>query len=559
MIRRLVPSPATLAVAGVTALVMTPVVAVLARLGAPSGGLWTHLASTVLPRYVANTLWLALGVSLLTVTVGVGTAWLVTLCRFPGQRVLRWALLLPLAIPAYLSAYAYTDLLQFAGPVQTWLRATFEWTAQDYFFPQVRSLPGAAVILSLALYPYVFLAARTAFLEQSVCVLEVSRTLGVGPWASFYRVALPLARPSIIAGLALVLMETLAEFGAVQYCAVDTFATGIYRTFTLPDRHALTAAAQLSSCLLVLIALLLAVEAAARRSARFHHLSIRHRRLPSWRLHGVRGFAALVACAAPVALGFAVPLGLFVAKSLRAGDARAAEIFTVFGRNSLVLGVVSAVLAVALAMAVAFGQRLRSTPGNRLMARAAGIGYAIPGAVVAIGVLGPLAWLEKSLGGPLGRAFDVELGLILSGSAVALLYGYQTRFLAVSLNFLQAGLTRMKPSLDHAARTLGAGPSRMLARVHVPMLRSTWLAAGLLVFVDVIKELPATLILQPFNFKTLAVRVYQLASDERLDEASTGALAIILVGLLPVILLSRMLDRSRPGDDSRESPAPPQA
>ncbi|MEO1084331.1 MAG: iron ABC transporter permease, partial [Acidobacteriota bacterium] len=457
MIRRFAPAPATLVVAGVTVLVMTPVVAVLARLGAPSGGLWTHLASTVLPRYLANTLWLALGVSLLTVAMGVGTAWLVTLCRFPGQQTLRWALLLPLAIPAYLSAYAYTDLLQFAGPVQTWLRATFEWTAQDYVFPQVRSLPGAAVILSLALYPYVFLAARTAFLEQSVCVLEVSRTLGVGPWASFYRVALPLARPSIIAGLALVLMETLAEFGAVQYCAVDTFATGIYRTFTLPDRHALTAAAQLSSCLLVLIALLLAVEAAARRSARFHHLSIRHRRLPSWRLEGVRGLAALAACAAPVVLGFVVPLGLFLVKSLRAGDARTTEIFAVFGRNSLVLGVVSAVFAVALAMAVAFGQRLRSTPGNRLMARAAGIGYAIPGAVVAIGVLGPLAWLEKGLGGALGRAFDVELGLLLSGSAVALLYGYQTRFLAVSLNFLQAGLTRMKPSLDHAARSLHPG------------------------------------------------------------------------------------------------------
>ncbi|MEM1179686.1 MAG: iron ABC transporter permease [Acidobacteriota bacterium] len=554
MIRRFLPAPATLSVAAVSALVLTPVAAVLMRIGAPSGGLWAHLASTVLPRYLSNTLWLALGVTLLTVTVGVGTAWLVTLCRFPGQRTLRWALLLPLAIPAYLGAYAYTDLLQFAGPVQTWLRATFEWTAQDYYFPQVRSLGGAVVILSLALYPYVFLAARTAFIEQSVCVLEVSRTLGVGPWTSFWRVALPLARPSVIAGLALVLMETLAEFGAVQYCAVDTFATGIYRTFTLPDRHALTAAAQLSSCLLVLIALLLAMEAAARRSARFHNTSTRHRRLPSWRLTGVRAGLAWVACTVPVFLGFAMPLGIFLVKTVRVGDAKAPDLFFEFGRNSLVLGVLSAVIAVLLAMAVAFGRRLRPTPGNRLLARAAGIGYAIPGAVVAIGVLAPLAWLEQRLGGAARSLFQAEIGLVLSGTAVALLYGYQTRFLAVSLNFLQAGLTRMRPSLDDAARTLGASSSRMLGRVHIPMLRSTWLAAGLLVFVDVVKELPATLILQPFNFKTLAVRVYQLASDERLDEASTGALAIILVGLLPVILLSKMLDRSRPGGHDDELP-----
>ena len=543
------PSASTLWVALVTALVATPVVVVAAHIGKESGGLWSHLASTVLPVYLRNTLWLGLGVALLTTVVGVATAWLVTLCRFPGQRTLRWALLLPLAIPAYLGAYAYTDLLQFSGPVQTWLREVFGWGARDYFFPDVRSLGGAIVILSLALYPYVFLAARTAFLEQSVCVLEVSRTLGLGPWRSFLRVALPLARPSIIAGLALVLMETLAEFGAVQYCAVDTFATGIYRTFTLPDRHALTAAAQLSACLLLLILVLLTVESAARRAARFHHMSTRYRQLPSWRLHGWRAAAASIVCALPVLLGFAVPLGLFLAKTLRGGDARARETFVEIGRNSFLLAALSATLAVLLAMAVAFGQRLEPTPLNRLLARGAGIGYAIPGAVIAVGLLIPLTWIDVRVAQWLEGLMDQRAPLLLTGTAAALVYGYQTRFLAVSLNLLQASLTRIRPTLDGAARTLGASPFQMLRRVHIPMLRGSLLAAGLLVFVDVIKELPATLILRPFNFDTLAVRVYQLASDERLDEASTGALAIILVGLLPVILLSRMLDRSRPGSD----------
>ncbi len=540
MSRRRRPGAATAAVAAVTVLVAAPIVVVVARVGADTGGLWPHLASTVLPRYLRNTLWLGLGVALLTSVLGVGCAWLVTLCRFPGRRTLRWALLLPLAIPAYLGAYAYTDLLQFSGPVQSWLRGLFGWSAQDYWFPEVRSLGGVVAILSLALYPYVFLAARTAFLEQSVCVLEVSRTLGLGPWRSFARVALPLARPSIVAGLALVLMETLAEFGAVQYCAVDTFATGIYRIFTLPDPHALTAAAQLSSCLLLLVALLLAVEAAARRAARFHHTSTRYRALPSWRLRGVRGALAAAACGVPVVLGFVLPCALFAVKSWRGGDPRARETFFEIGGNSLVLGLISALLAVLLAMAVAFGRRLEPRFFNRLMARLAGIGYAIPGAVIAIGILIPVTW------------FDTKAGFVLGGTAVALIYGYQTRFLAVSLGFLQAGLTRVRPTLDDAARTLGAGPLRMLGRVHVPVLRSTLLAAGLLVFVDVIKELPATLILRPFNFDTLAVRVYQLASDERLDEASTGALAIILVGLLPVILLSKMLDRARPGAESSE-------
>lgn len=531
----------------ITALVATPVAVIVVKVGADSGGLWPHLAATVLPTYIVNTLWLALGVATLTCLMGVATAWAVTLCRFPGQPFFRWALLLPLAIPTYLGAYAYTDLLQFSGPLQSALRVVFDWTRQDYWFPEVRSLPGAIVILALGLYPYVYLAARTAFLEQSVCALEVGRTLGLGPWRCFFRVALPLARPSIVAGLSLVLMETLAEFGAVQYCAVDTFATGIYRTFTLPDAHALTAAAQLSACLLALVVLLICVEALARRAARFHHTSTRYRVLPSWRLRGWKSLAAVVGCSLPVLFGFVVPLALFAGKTLRRGDSRAGEIFLEMGRNSFILGSAASLLAVVLALLVAFGDRLHGTRITRYLARLAGVGYAIPGGVIAIGILITVTWADHRLHALASSLLGSAPGLLLSGTVVAVLYGYQTRFLAVSLNFLQASLTRIRPTLDDAARTLGATSGRLLSAVHLPLLRGTVLAAALLVFVDVVKELPATLILRPFGFETLAVRVYQLASDERLSEASTGALAIILIGLLPVAILSRMLDRSRPG------------
>ena len=544
---------ATWTVAAITTVVAIPVVVIAAHVGRDSGGLWPHLASTVLPDYVRNTLLLALGVGLLSLVLGVASAWAVTLCRFPGRRFFRWALLLPLAIPTYLSAYAYSDLLQFSGPLQTGLRELFDWTRNDYWFPEVRSLSGAIVILALGLYPYVYLAARTAFVEQSVCVLEVGRTLGLGPWKSFWRIALPLARPSIVAGSSLVLMETLAEFGAVEYCAVDTFATGIYRTFKLPNAHALTAAAQLSACLLLLVLLLLGAEAAARRAARFHHTSTRYRALPSWRLQGFKSLAAILVCGLPVLFGFLVPTALFVVQTLTVGDAKAREVFLEIGRNSFLLAAVASVLAVVLAVVVALGQRLHATPTTRGLARLAGVGYAIPGGVIAIGILIPVTWADVHLVSRVGGWLGTTPGLLLSGTVIAVLYGYQTRFLAVSLNLVQAGLTRLRPSLDDAARTLGASPTRMVGRVHLPLLRGTLLGAALLVFVDVIKELPATLILRPFDFETLSVRVYQLASDERLAEASTGALAIVLIGLLPVALLSRMVDRSRPGAGEAET------
>ncbi|MEM8961989.1 MAG: iron ABC transporter permease [Acidobacteriota bacterium] len=537
-------------IGSVTALLVTPVLMIVLQAGADSGDQFRHLASTRLPDYVRNTLWLALGVASTTAVIGVGTAWLVTLLDFPGRSFFRWSLLLPLGIPTYLAAYAYTDLLQFSGPVQTFLRTTFEWTRDDYVFPQIRSLTGAIAILSLAYYPYVYLAARAAFIEQSVCVLEVGKTLGLGPWRRFFRIALPLAWPSVFAGLSLVVMETLAEFGAVDYFAVDTFATGIYRTFMSPVPHALTSAAQLSALLLLPILLLIAAEAFARRRARFFHTSVRYRAQPPERLRGWRAALAVTTCAVPILLGFLVPTVFFVRAHLRSGDSSSIAAFLERAQNSLVLATVASVLAVALALLVTFARRLEPSWANRFLTRIAGLGYAVPGGVIAIGVLIPLSWLDHKIGDLADSWLGISTGLLFTGTIVAVVYGYLTRVMAVSLNLVQAGLTRVQPSLDAAARTLGARPRGVLRRLHLPMLRGSLIAAGLLVFVDVIKELPATMIFRPAGFETLAVRVHELASQERLYEASTGALAIIVAGLIPVAILARTLDRARPGTDT---------
>lgn len=540
----------SLASLAIAALISTPIVVVMASVFFDSHGVWDHLVETVLGRYIRNTVLLAVGVVGGTLLLGTGTAWAVTLCRFPGRKFFTWALLLPLAIPTYLAAYSYTDLLQFSGPVQTWLRASFELQRDDYWFPEVRSLPGAIVLFSLVLYPYVYLAARAAFLEQSVCVLEVSRTLGLSPWRSFFRVALPLARPSLVAGASLVLMETEAEFGAVDYCAVDTFATGIYRTWM--SRGSITAAAQLSACLLLFVAMAIVLEQFSRRRAKHYHPTYRYRELPSWPLRGWRAALVIVVCATPVLFGFVVPTAVFSWTAWRFGDPRARELFWELGKNTFVLAAVASLLSVLLAMVVAYGRRLWPAPLMRATAGVAGLGYTIPGGVIAIGILIPAVWLDHQLADLRDRLFETTSGLLLTGTVVAVILGYQVRFMAVSLNILGAGLTRIRTTLDDAARTLGATHGRMLVRIHAPLLRASLLAAALLVFVDVIKELPATLILRPFDFDTLAVRVYQLASDERLSEASTGALAIILVGLIPVYLLSRAMSGARPGAELTE-------
>ncbi|WP_203594567.1 ABC transporter permease [Wenzhouxiangella limi] len=543
--RRFRPDGWTLLTVAVAGLVALPVITVLLHVLVPSGEVWSHLYETVLARYVANTLGLMLGVGAGTLLIGVGTAWLVVMCRFPGKRVFEWALLLPLAVPTYVIAYAYTDFLQFAGPVQTWLRELFDWGRADYWFPNVRSLGGAITLMSLVLYPYVYLLTRAAFMEQSVCALEVGRTLGRGPWRLFSSVAIPLARPAIVGGVALALMEALNDFGAVQFFGVDTFTTGIYRTWFGMGEAA--AAAQLAACLLVFVLVLVMLERFSRRRARFHHTTGRYRELPQYRLGKGAATLAFLACALPILIGFAVPAALLLEMHFRVGDPLMGSRFWGFAWNSLILATVTAIVAVSLAVMIGYGVRLKPRALTRTAARMASVGYAIPGSVIAVGILIPLGWLDQQINLFAREYFGVLPGLLLTGTMVALVYAYVVRFLAVSFNTVEASLTKVTPNMDAASRTLGKTAAKTLALVHLPVMRSSLLAAAILVFVDVMKELPATIILRPFNFDTLAVRAFELASDERLAQASTAALGIVVVGIVPVILLSIAMRKSRPG------------
>ena len=530
----------------VALIVATPVFVVLGFLAVPDEAVWQHLRETVLARYVGNTLLLVAGVALGTGFGGVVTAWLVTMYRFPGRAVFEWALLLPLAMPAYVVAYTYTGLFDVAGPVQGALRDLTGWSARDYWFPAPRSLGGAVLMFTLVLYPYVYMLSRAAFLEQSVCVIEASRTLGCGPLASFLRVALPLARPAIVAGIALALMETLNDFGTVDYFAVDTFTTGIFRTWFGMGEPA--AAAHLGALLLLFVVAVLVLERFSRRSARVHHTTGRYRALPHQPLGGAAAAAAALFCALPVFLGFLLPGGVLLNWALFTATEVYDDRFLGFVANSVVLAGVTAVLAVAVAVLVGYAQRQRPTWPVIAAVRAASMGYAVPGAVIAIGVLLPAAAFDNAVDAWMRETFGVSTGLLLTGGVGLLLFAYLVRFLAIGFGSVEAGLAKITPSMDAAARSLGEAPGGLVRRVHVPLLRGSLLTAGLVVFVDVMKELPATLLLRPFNFDTLAVRTYQLASDERLAEAAGPGLAIVLAGIVPVILLCRAIGRSRPGD-----------
>ncbi|MEA2116861.1 iron ABC transporter permease [Halovibrio sp. HP20-50] len=529
-------------------IVALPVLVVFAHIVMPTDGVWQHLASTVLGRYLNNTFWLVMIVGLGTLIIGTGTAWLVVMCRFPGKRLFEWALLLPLAVPTYVIAYAYTDFLQYAGPLQSLLRETFGWGYGDYYFPNIRSLGGAATVITLVLYPYVYLLARASFLEQSVCVLDVGRTLGRGPWKLFASVAVPLARPALVGGVSLVLMETLNEFGAVQFFGVDTFTTGIYRTwFGMGEQ---VAAAQLAACLLTFVIVLVLLERWSRGKRRYFHTTNRYQQLPEYALYGWRAAAATLACLVPVLVGFLLPSGILLNLALQGGDSLWGSRFIGYAWNSLGLATVAALIAVGLAVVLSYGVRMHDTTFARVASRVASMGYAIPGSVVAVGILIPFAWLDNALNTWLNNQYGYIVGLIFSGSAFILLYAYVVRFLAVSFNAVEASLGKVTPSMDAASRTLGQTAGGTLRQIHTPLMRSSLLAAGILVFVDVMKELPATIILRPFNFDTLAVRAHNLASDERLAEASTASLTIVVVGILPVILLSLAMRRARPGSQA---------
>jgi iron(III) transport system permease protein len=549
-----VRSPSALVALAVilAALAALPVVAVIAHGLAPGqAGVWTHLAATVLPGFVANTLLLVALVGSGVAFGGTVTAWVITHRRFPGDRYFEWALLLPLAMPAYVMAYAYTDWLQYAGPVQTALRETFGWSHGDYWFPDIRSLPGAAAMFIAVLYPYVYLLARTAFIERPHSLTEAARTLGLDARRTFWRVDLPLARPAIAGGIALALMETLADYGTVAYFAVDTFTTGIYRAwFSLGDR---VAAAQLSAALLAFVIGAILLERWSRGAARVAASARSRSPAPSarQRLTGVRAWTATVICVLPIVFGFVLPLVLLARQALSEPELPAAARFADLAWNSLRVSGLAAVLAVVFAALVAYAVRLSPGALTRGTSRVLALGYAVPGSVLAVGVLLPVGAVDRWLAATLQNTLGVHTGLLLTGTVAALIYAYLVRYFAVAWNGIEPGFARITPSMDSAARGLGASPVGTLARVHVPLLGRSAAAATLLVFVDVMKELPATLVMRPFNFDTLATQAYTLAKDERLAEAALPSLAIVAVGVLPLLLLARTVRRGASASGAR--------
>lgn len=536
----------------VAAVVALPLLGIATSLFSWQSELWRHLAETQLRDIVSNTIVLLVGVGIGSVVIGTGTAWLVTMCQFPGSRTLQWALLLPLVMPTYIIGYAYADLLTFAGPLQSALRATMGWSRGDYWFPQFGSPQGVALLFTLVLYPYVYLAARAAFLAQSQLLLEASRILGNGPWRTFLRIGLPLARPAIAAGVALALLETLADFGTVQYYGIHTFTTAIYRTwYGMGNREG---AAQLSLILIVIAVALVALEYRSRGRARFTIASnLRHVAEPV-RLTVPAGLVALAACALPILLGFVLPTAHLAQLALSSGAFVADRQFIGDAFNSLILATVAAAIIVALALFLSYAGRLVR---HRLLHRTiafASLGYAIPGAVIAVGVLLPLAFADRGIDLLSRQVLGIPTGLLLSGTAFALIVAYTVRFLAVGIANVAPGLASIDPAMDASARILGARPRDVLWRIHLPMLKAPALTAGIVAFVEVLKELPATLLIRPFNFDTLAIGVYRFASDERLAQAAVGSILIVTVSLVPVILLSRTVAASARLTSSQRGP-----
>lgn len=517
-----------------------PVLTIIILALMPTENVWPHLISTVLPGYVMRTIGLMAGVGLITFVTGTGVAWLVTMCRFPLRPLFVWASLLPMAMPGYIVAYAYVDVLSYAGPVQTGLRGLMGWKSpSDYWFPEIRSLGGAIFVLSMVLYPYVFLTARASFIRQPATQLEVARALGRTPWGAFRAVALPLARPGIAVGVSLALMECLNDIGAAGFFGVRTLTLGVYTTWL--SQGNLGGAAQISAVMLLFIFALLWFERQARRRQSFVLPSQRPRQPDRIRLNGWKRGLAVVACGLPILIGFVVPaLVLMGFAASRLEDALSVTYLRAV-YHSLLLAMLAAFAAVLLGLVLGYANRAMQDGLTRRVIRLAATGYAIPGTVLGIGVLIPLAVFDNALDSFMREHLGISTGLLLSGSVAALVFAYVVRFLAVSFGAIETGLQKVTPNVAAAARILGRGPVSAFLEVHLPLLRPAIASAALLVFVDCMKELPATLILRPFDFETLATTVFMLASLDQLEESALPALTIVAVGLLPVILLSRTL------------------
>lgn len=538
----------SLLLAGMLAvLVSLPALSVFGLALFPAENIWPHLWDTVLWEYVSTTFLLALGVTIGTVLIGVPVAWLVTHFQFPLRGFLSWALLLPFAVPAYVIAYVYTDLLEYAGPVQQLLRSVAGYqSARDYWFPSIRSLPGAILMMTLVLYPYVYMLARSAFLEQSTSVLEVARVLGRGRYARFLRVALPIARPAIVVGVSMALMETLNDFGTVEYFAVRTLSAGVYDVWL--GMGNLGGGAQIAALLLLFVIVLLLMERFARRQQRhFQPPGSRYRDFRRIRLQGLSGAVAMLACLIPVILGFMIPAVVLLRYSIIHFEASWTADFRQAAMHTLLLASIAALVTVIAGVGLALVRRSQSHWLMQGLVMLASTGYAIPGAVLAIGIMVPFGWLDNTVDALFRSHFGISTGLLLSGTVFALLFAYCVRFLAVAFGSIDASLGKISPSMGEAAQTLGAAPMRVIRQIHLPMMSTGLLTALLVVFVDCMKELPATLVMRPFNFDTLATHIYQYASDELIEQAALGALLMVGVGVLPVILLSRVIDQSRTG------------
>lgn len=524
---------------GISALIFLPLATLIWLSLTADSAILAHLFDTVLADYVVSSLCLVGGVTVMTLMLGIGSAYLVTQYDFAGVRFFNWALLLPLAMPAYITAYSYTGLLDVAGPVQNLIRESLGLKFGEYWFPEIRSMGGAILVLSFVLYPYVYLLARASFLEQSHHLRDVAQLLGYNRRQAFFKITLPIARPAIIAGLSLALMETLADFGTVQYFGVNTFTTGIYRTWNGLD--SIASAAQLALILLSFVIILLAIEKSSQKRAAYHSKKT-SAPVQALKLKGSRQFIAISLVSIPVLLGFAIPTTKLLGWAIANLEQLTQISFWRLIANTLALASLTAILAVALALVVAYGYRISENKLCLLAKQVVGLGYAVPGLVIAVGTLIPLAYLDNIIDGVARQYFDTSTGLLLSGTIFALLIAYLVRFLAVALNSIDSGLNSIGNNMDQAARSLGASPFKVLRQIHIPILRGSILTGVLIVFVDVMKELPATLVLRPFNFNTLAVRAYELASDERLADAALPSIVIVLAGLIPVILLSRKIN-----------------
>ena len=483
-----------------------------------------------------------LGVAALSLFLGVSTAWLVTQYSFKGQRFFNWALLLPLAMPTYITAYSYTGLLDVAGPIQSYIRETFLLNFGDYWFPEIRSLGGAIFVMAFVLYPYIYLLARASFIEQSQHLREAGQLLGLSRRAAFLKINLPIARPAIIAGVSLVLMETLADYGAVSYFGISTFTTGIFRTWYGLDSA--QGAAQLALVLLSFVIVLIAVEKQSRRRSQYHSKQSQ-KKSQTRKLTGTKQIIAITICAIALLLGFIIPTAQLFYWGIQTADQLFDPSFWVLVSNTLLLAGLTALLALILALLVAYAHRISQSRFTQVSKQLVGLGYAIPGTVIAVGTLIPLARLDNQIDAWFRANFDISTGLLISGTVAALIIAYLVRFLAVALNTVDSGLSNIDQNMDQAARSLGLNPFSVMKKIHIPMLRASLLTALLLVFVDVMKELPATLILRPFNFNTLAIRAYELASDERLADAALASITIVLAGLIPVILMTKALSHKK--------------